>query len=64
MSLLDTLISSCFADDTNKMQQLAQQQIALWDRWLLPITPNQPVGDDPSYEDDFERMNSLAQILN
>ncbi|QPB80480.1 type VI secretion system protein TssA [Proteus sp. GOKU] len=63
MSLLDTLISSCFADDTNKVQQLAQQQIALWDRWLLPITPNQPVGDDPSYEDDFERMKEEVNKL-
>ena len=63
MSLLDTLISSCFADDTNKVQQLAQQQINLWDRWLLPITPNQPVGDDPSYEDDFERMKEEVNKL-
>ncbi|MGA6366423.1 type VI secretion system protein TssA [Proteus penneri] len=63
MSLLDTLISSCFADDTNKAQQLAQQQISLWDRWLLPITPNQPVGDDPSYEDDFERMKEEVNKL-
>ncbi|WP_311748247.1 type VI secretion system protein TssA [Proteus penneri] len=63
MSLLDTLISSCFADDTNKAQQLAQQQINLWDRWLLPITPNQPVGDDPSYEDDFERMKEEVNKL-
>ncbi|NBM92109.1 MULTISPECIES: type VI secretion system protein TssA [unclassified Proteus (in: enterobacteria)] len=63
MSLLDTLISSCFADDTNKAQQLAQQQISLWDRWLLPITPNQLVGDDPSYEDDFERMKEEVNKL-
>ncbi|WP_311746444.1 type VI secretion system protein TssA [Proteus penneri] len=63
MSLLDTLISSCFSDDTNKAQQLAQQQISLWDRWLLPITPNQPVGDDPSYEDDFERMKEEVNKL-
>lgn len=63
MSLLDTLTSSCFADETDKATQLAQQQITLWERWLLPITPDNPVGDDPSYEDDFERMKEEVNKL-
>lgn len=63
MSLLDTLISSCFEHDTEKAQQLTQQQIALWDRWLLPITPNSPTGEDPSYADDFERMKEEVNKL-
>ena len=63
MSLLDTLIKACFSDDKIKAQQLAQQQIILWERWLLPITPEKPVGEDPGYNDDFERIKEEVNKL-
>lgn len=63
MSLLDTLIKACFSDDQIKIQKLAQQQIVLWERWLLPITSEQPVGNDPAYDDNFERMKEEVNKL-
>ncbi|MCC8366072.1 type VI secretion system protein TssA [Xenorhabdus sp. PB61.4] len=63
MSLLDTLCHSCFGDDHTKSDELAQKQIAIWEKWLIPITAEQPVGNDPGYDDDFERMREEVNKL-
>ncbi|PHM64085.1 ImpA-like protein [Xenorhabdus stockiae] len=63
MSLLDTLCQSCFGDDHTKFDELAQKQIAIWEKWLIPITAEQPVGSDPGYDDDFERMREEVNKL-
>ncbi|EMS1063079.1 type VI secretion system protein TssA [Providencia stuartii] len=63
MSLLATLRSTCFTDDPLAASQLVEQQIVLWERWLLPITPDAPVGEDPGYDDDFERMREEVNKL-
>lgn len=63
MSVLTSLKNLCFSEDPSLSTQLAQQQIALWERWLLPISSDNPVGDDPSYEDDFERMKEEVNKL-
>lgn len=38
--------------------------IALWDNWLIPVSPEDPTGEDPSYHDDFlamrEEINKLS----
>lgn len=63
MSVLTSLKNLCFSEAPSLSTQLAQQQIALWERWLLPISSDNPVGDDPSYEDDFERMKEEVNKL-
>ena len=63
MPLLTSLRTVCFAEDLEKAKQLEQQQIALWERWLLPITPDAPVGEDPGYNDDFEIMREEVNKL-
>ncbi|WP_340611475.1 type VI secretion system protein TssA [Xenorhabdus bharatensis] len=63
MSLLDTLCQSCFGDDHTKADELVQKQIAIWEKWLIPITAEQPVGSDPGYDDDFERMREEVNKL-
>lgn len=63
MPLLTSLRTVCFAEDLEKAKQLEQQQIALWERWLLPITPDSPVGEDPGYNDDFEIMREEVNKL-
>ncbi|EKT56017.1 type VI secretion system protein TssA [Providencia burhodogranariea] len=63
MPLLTSLRTTCFPDNPQAATQLSEQQIALWERWLLPITPESPVGEDPGYDDDFERMREEVNKL-
>lgn len=63
MPVLTALRTMCFAEDPQREGVLAEQQITLWERWLLPITPEAPVGEDPGYDDDFERMREEVNKL-
>ncbi|WP_431221856.1 type VI secretion system protein TssA [Serratia sp. L9] len=56
MSVLDNLVTACFAGDKEAAIASAVQQTALWNKWLLPISAGNPVGSDLSYDDRFERM--------
>lgn len=60
--LLQKLTRSCFVD--RDALDVARTQAALWQTWLLPVTANTPVGEDPGYHDDFLRirdeMNKLS----
>lgn len=60
--LLQKLTRSCFAD--RDALDVARTQAALWQTWLLPVTADTPVGEDPGYHDDFLRirdeMNKLS----
>lgn len=42
---------------------LAGEQVALWDKWLLPISADAPAGEDPGYDDDFQRMREEVNRL-
>lgn len=64
--LLQQLTRNCFSD--RDATAVAQEQAALWQSWLLPVTEDSPVGEDPGYHDDFllmrDEMNkSTAQGL-
>lgn len=60
--LLQKLTRSCFAN--RDALDVARTQAALWQTWLLPVTADTPVGEDPGYHDDFLRirdeMNKLS----
>ncbi len=49
--LLQQLTRNCFSD--RDATAVAQEQAALWQSWLLPVTEDSPVGEDPGYHDDF-----------
>ncbi|GAB1437454.1 type VI secretion system protein TssA [Providencia sp.] len=64
MPVLAALRTSCFSGELSSAeQQLAEEQIVLWERWLLPISPDKPTGEDPGYDDDFEIMREEVNKL-
>ncbi|EFB70432.1 type VI secretion system protein TssA [Providencia rustigianii] len=63
MPLLTALRTACFTGTPLAAPQLVEQQVSLWERWLLPITADTPVGEDPGYDDDFERMREEVNKL-
>ncbi|KOC88539.1 type VI secretion protein [Winslowiella iniecta] len=59
--MLQKLIQRCFTQ--RDASQQAQQQLEQWQAWLHPISEQQPVGDDPAYDDDFQRMREEVNKL-
>ncbi|ALV93495.1 type VI secretion protein [Pantoea rodasii] len=59
--MLQKLIQRCFGQ--RDADQQAQQQLAAWQPWLQPISASSPVGEDPSYEDDFQLMREEVNKL-
>lgn len=59
--LLQQLTRSCFPD--RNALEAGQQQAALWQTWLLPVTTESPVGRDPVYHDDFQLMRDELNKL-
>jgi type VI secretion system protein VasJ len=62
MATLNTLQSACSAEPESLLQQAAVQA-TLWDNWLQPVTPDQPAGTDPGYDDDFQQMREEVNKL-
>lgn len=62
MATLHSLLSACHAEQQTLSQQ-AQQQIALWEKWLVPIAADSAVGEDPGYDDDFQQMREEVNKL-
>ena len=62
MASLQTLITACMAESATLAQQ-TQQRLPLWENWLQPITADHPTGDDPGYDDDFQRMREEVNKL-
>jgi type VI secretion system protein VasJ len=58
---LDTLIDRCLGD--RDALAMARTQAERWQAWLQPISADAPVGDDPGYDDDFQRMREEANKL-
>ncbi|WP_047607012.1 type VI secretion system protein TssA [Rahnella aquatilis] len=62
MATLTPLLTVCAAEPESLIPQ-AEKQAALWDKWLQPITPEQPSGEDPGYDDDFQQMREEVNKL-
>ncbi|WP_336285207.1 type VI secretion system protein TssA [Citrobacter arsenatis] len=62
MATVQTLISSCqaIADDVAAKTQL---RLAQWENWLQPLSAENPTGDDPGYDDDFQQMREEVNKL-
>lgn len=58
---LTTLINKCLG--TRDAMPLARQHAERWASWLTPIHADAPVGEDPGYDDDFQRMREEVNKL-
>lgn len=55
MASIDTLLAACQLETDTLVPQV-QSRLALWENWILPVSDDNPIGEDPSYEDDFQLM--------
>lgn len=62
MSTLQNLVTACQADETQLKQQ-AQARTESWHRWTTPVSDSQPTGEDPGYDDDFQRIREEVNKL-
>lgn len=62
MATLITLQNACSANPESLLEK-AQQQTALWENWLQPVTTEMPAGEDPGYDDDFQQMREEVNKL-
>jgi len=62
MSTLQNLVAACHADHTQLRQQ-AQTRTENWQIWLVPINGTSPTGEDPGYDDDFQRIREEVNKL-
>lgn len=62
MTALQNLVQACAADEST-LQEQARVQVENWNRWLLPVENGAPVGEDPGYDDDFQRIREEVNKL-
>ena len=58
---LRALIARCLGE--RDALSVAHEHAAHWQPWLHPISTEFPVGDDPGYDDDFQRMREEVNKL-
>ncbi|WP_312627320.1 type VI secretion system protein TssA [Scandinavium sp.] len=62
MSTLQNLVAACLVDETHLRQQ-AQSRTENWQHWLAPVNDATPTGEDPGYDDDFQRIREEVNKL-
>lgn len=62
MNALQNLVTACQADEALLRQQ-AQARTKNWQHWLAPISNSSPTGEDPGYDDDFQRIREEVNKL-
>ncbi|HII4350703.1 TPA: type VI secretion system protein TssA [Enterobacter cloacae] len=62
MSTLQNLIAACQADEIALRQQ-AQARTERWQTWLAPVSDTSPTGEEPGYDDDFQRIREEVNKL-
>ncbi|HHL3255622.1 type VI secretion system protein TssA [Citrobacter braakii] len=62
MSTLQNLVTACQADE-NQLKQQAQARTESWHRWTTPVSDSHPTGEDPGYDDDFQRIREEVNKL-
>jgi len=62
MASLQTLLTACMAESATLAKQ-TQLRLPLWENWLQPVTAGNPTGEDPGYDDDFQRMREEVNKL-
>ncbi|MEG6214932.1 type VI secretion system protein TssA [Enterobacter quasihormaechei] len=62
MDSLQNLIIACQVDETLLRQQ-ARSRTESWKLWLAPVSDTSPTGEDPCYDDDFQRIREEVNKL-
>lgn len=62
MRTLQNLVAACQADDAQLRQQ-AQTRTENWQSWLAPVNNASLTGEDPGYDDDFQRIREEVNKL-
>lgn len=62
MANVHSLLTACQIEPEG-VSELTLTRIALWDNWLIPISPDNPAGNDPGYDDDFQQMRDEVNKL-
>ncbi|WBG91924.1 type VI secretion system protein TssA [Pantoea piersonii] len=62
MTTLQNLVNACEADETTLLEQ-ARLYARDWSRWTVPLSDTMPTGEDPAYEDDFQRIREEVNKL-
>lgn len=62
MSTLQNLVAACHSDGM-QLRQGAQTRTDNWQPWLAPINDASPTGEDPGYDDDFQRIREEVNKL-
>jgi len=62
MNTLQNLIAACQADET-RLRQQAQARTENSQSWLAPLGGASPTGEDPGYDDDFQRIREEVNKL-
>ncbi|MGQ3660747.1 type VI secretion system protein TssA [Citrobacter braakii] len=65
MATAETLLTLCLPDATQRAALLAhfRESLSHWHNWLTPLATGNGAGDDPTYEDDFQRMREEINKL-
>lgn len=56
------LLAACQLE-TDTLASQAASRLALWRNWLLPVSDNNPTGNDLGYDDDFQQMRDEVNKL-
>ncbi|WP_333849362.1 type VI secretion system protein TssA [Leclercia sp.] len=62
MDSLPNLVAACQMDE-NLLRQQAQARTESWQPWLAPVSATRPTGEDPGYDDDFQRIREEVNKL-
>ncbi|WP_162286791.1 type VI secretion system protein TssA [Pantoea stewartii] len=62
MSTLPNLVAACQVDETQLRQQ-AQARTENWQSWLAPVSDVSAAGEEPGYDDDFQRIREEVNKL-
>lgn len=62
MSTLQDLVVACQADEIQLRRQ-AKVWTENWQSWLVPVDDTCPAGEDPGYDDDFQRIRDEINKL-
>jgi type VI secretion system protein VasJ len=61
MSTLQNLVAACQADETSCEAGAGTHES--WQPWLAPVSDTRPTGEDPGYDDDFQRIREEVNKL-
>ncbi|UIL50974.1 type VI secretion system protein TssA [Pantoea agglomerans] len=62
MATLQNLLQAMGADEKTLLES-ARSRCAEWERWLEPVSDDAPTGEDPGYDDDFQRIREEVNKL-